>query len=143
MGLTLSWLHDEDPTVQQKSLEQFWKRMESLGGPKLLERSQKVGDDEEEEEDPDGPVEVKESKTSFLSDRRIMRLIVARYWADQLQKRFLKETQPPTLEVPDTLRLGERLWNNTGQKLSKRLAKTCTDRVWPTRRNAPPGRLNF
>lgn len=75
--------------------------MESLGGPKLLHRAPKkdvVGGDENDEEekgDADADADANanadadaaddnEAGTSFRSDRRIIRLIIARYWADRI-----------------------------------------------------------
>jgi hypothetical protein len=62
----------------------WWKRMESLAGPKLLDRGQAVSDDADEDEVP----KAKSTIPSFRSDRRIVRLLIARYWADLLQKRY-------------------------------------------------------
>ena len=97
VGLTLVGLLEDDIDEQKASLEMFCRRMESLGGLKLLDRgpsrkewgnSAEDGDDDGE---ADGPVQV-ETKTSFSSDRRIIRLIVARYWADQVMHYYAKQT---------------------------------------------------
>lgn len=74
-------------------------RHKTLGGPKLLERNAKKtvyndsddedGDgDEKEEEIPSGK---KPPVPSFRSDRRIIRLLIARCFADTIQEAFLKE----------------------------------------------------
>jgi len=94
--------------VLNKEALQLWlNRMKTLGGPKLLDRAAKPqsrpvdSSDDEGEGDvddglkhsidpdnipsPDGP--------SFRSDRRIIRLLIARSWADQMMKRFLADKE--------------------------------------------------
>ena len=76
-------------------------RQESLGGPKLLERNpkksvhtsedDKSSDDESGDED-DAPSKAVTSPTpSFRSDRRIIRLLIARHYADTLERAYLKD----------------------------------------------------
>lgn len=77
-------------------------RHKTLGGPKLLERNAKKitnnnkdSDDEEEEDDDHDKEEegggTTSSVPSFRSDRRIVRLLIARFFADTLQQAYLKE----------------------------------------------------
>ena len=98
-GFTLS-LVSEDGVLQEELLDMWLARMKSLGGPVLLERGKSMtpktnGDDENDEEgDPDGPSEASagsSAKPSFASDRRIIRLIIARVFADWLQEKYLLE----------------------------------------------------
>ena len=77
----------------QEDLVQIWmRRMESLGGPTLLERgpSKPKDGDQEDDDDPDGPTSAL-AKPSFASDRRIIRLIIARIFADLLAAKFLEK----------------------------------------------------
>ena len=77
----------------QEDLVQIWmRRMESLGGPTLLERrpSKPKDGDQEDNDDPDGPNSAL-AKPSFASDRRIIRLIIARIFADLLTAKFLEK----------------------------------------------------
>jgi hypothetical protein len=93
--------------------------MKSLGGPKLLDRGLKKDsttmtmnpdcddddDDEEEGEADGGNVADRKEKdgASFRSDRRIVRLLIARYWADNLIARYKAskedEQQQPLTEA--------------------------------------------
>ncbi|EEC43190.1 predicted protein [Phaeodactylum tricornutum CCAP 1055/1] len=89
-GLTLKDFSSHDEHLCPDVIRVLCDRIGSLGGPKLLERApasteKRDGDDED---DADAISNVG-SKISFQSDRRIVRLIVARYWADLLQARFL------------------------------------------------------
>jgi hypothetical protein len=96
-GFTLLVVGEGD-AIQRDILQVWMERMKSLGGPKLLERgtkkttSSEEGDDEEDEGGVDA-AEPTESRSSagFASDRRIIRLLITRYWADILQKRYLDE----------------------------------------------------
>jgi len=85
--------------VNEEVLDVFVRVFVDLGGPKLLHRNppsaaaaatQEGGEDQEEEEEggaDDGDDQaVKEA--SFRSDRRIVRLMIARYWADQLISKY-------------------------------------------------------
>ena len=88
---------DDDGTdiVNQEVLNIFLQRMVSLAGPTLLNRAPKTsheeddkgsdsdkdgGDGAEEEDEPNIP--------SFRSDRRVIRLFIARYWADRLIEKY-------------------------------------------------------
>jgi hypothetical protein len=98
----------------EENLNIWLEQMKSLGGPKLLERGPstatsrcRAATDENENDDgdvdgaeehggdTDGPISTaqqqqqQQSKTSFQSDRRILRLLIARYWADVFQQKYL------------------------------------------------------
>lgn len=99
----------------EENLEIWLERMKSLGGPKLLERGpstsrraaatddgdnddddaeQNGGGDADDDDDDadDGPIaqqQQQQSKSSFQSDRRILRLMMARYWANIFQQKYL------------------------------------------------------
>ena len=100
-GFTLNALDSENT-------KQLWLvRQAALGGPKLLERNAKKNpssdsSDEEsgdDEDDDDDGVEVTAGATnagnplapSFRSDRRIIRLLIARHFADVLERAYLKD----------------------------------------------------
>jgi hypothetical protein len=83
--------------VNEEDLERaakvFVSRMVTLGGPALLSRRRKGGDthpdgadnDEGDTGDADDGDEVPANQgPSFRSDRRMMRLLIARHWADQI-----------------------------------------------------------
>ncbi|CAB9502325.1 expressed unknown protein [Seminavis robusta] len=109
-GFTLK-LKQKDGSLNADVLQIWLDRMKSLGGPKLLERAPPkkkvvVDSSDEEEEDDDGDVDAgglkqqddpdedePASGPSFRSDRRIIRLLIARYWADQMMKKFLEAKQ--------------------------------------------------
>ena len=87
-----------DMEMNQEILSTFLSTMRSLGGKKLLHRGpskNKEGveadgaDDanKEDKEDNSG------NKQSFRSDRRIARLIIARFWADQLIAKYKTYTK--------------------------------------------------
>lgn len=80
--------------IKREVLSTFLDMMYSLGGPKLLARGPKSTNNEDEEDngDVDGP-EIDPEKTSgpsFRSDRRVIRLLIARYWADMIIKSYKK-----------------------------------------------------
>ena len=60
----------------------------SLGGPKLLKRAPRLCDMDSDDDEEGGADEVAETKQSdgpsFRSDRRIIRLLIARNWADNI-----------------------------------------------------------
>lgn len=86
----------------EEILDVFADLMQSLGGPKLLHRAPKKsvsmssdgdggsdddgegGDDEGGADDAEGETLPGQTGPSFRSDRRIVRLLIARYWADQI-----------------------------------------------------------
>ena len=86
--------------IDSDETKQLWlDRQKALGGPKLLERNAKKvtneSDDEsgEEEEEATTPSE-SPATPSFRSDRRILRLLIARHFADVLERAYFKETKP-------------------------------------------------
>lgn len=102
--------------INDKVLQIWLDRMQSLGGPKLLDRAapvkrKKNGDDSSSDEEDDGDADdgLKTSRDeddapdpndpsagpSFRADRRIIRLLIARYWADQMMAKFLADQPDP------------------------------------------------
>lgn len=82
-----------DFVVNDEAVSTFVKRMVSLGGPTLLAREAKVArslDEDDDEGDADGADEAENevdespSVPSFRSDRRVVRLLIARHWADKI-----------------------------------------------------------
>jgi hypothetical protein len=84
-GFTIKIVNKEGE-MQEDILTIWLNRIKSLGGPVLLERTPKQVDSgtggADEVEDKNAP------KPSFRSDRRIVRLLVARFWADALIKKY-------------------------------------------------------
>jgi len=97
---------EEKLEINQDVLDVFLASMKSLIGPKLLERgpstskSGKNGNDEDEGGADDADAEEmivekgskKKKGPSFRSDRRIVRLIILRHWADQIIRKY-RETR--------------------------------------------------
>lgn len=107
-GFTLN-IKDKKDNLDETVLQVWLERMKSLGGPKLLDRAAKkvvVDFDSEEEGDADDGLQKQSAGDeendgtsdgpSFRSDRRIIRLLIARYWADQMMKKFLADQQQTT-----------------------------------------------
>jgi len=102
-GYGLKGLVEDGDSVSPDVIKLWMARHKALGGPKLLDRAPKVqssgdGDDDDDEGGADDAPETlhpaaskSEAGPSFRSDRRIIRLMVARYWANHLQLMFLKE----------------------------------------------------
>jgi hypothetical protein len=88
-------------SFNEEVLETWFSQMQALGGPKLLERgpSTRTEEDNEndgEEGDVDGPAAAAAAASgisSFQSDRRLIRLLIARYWAEVFQKRYIKDQE--------------------------------------------------
>ncbi|KAG7343142.1 hypothetical protein IV203_021087 [Nitzschia inconspicua] len=96
-------IRDDSTTTREKWLA----RHKGLGGPKLLERKEKASsrtnyDSDDSEADNDAsagtpetneitPNETNTDVPSFRSDRRIVRWMIARCFADTLQQAFLKQ----------------------------------------------------
>ena len=83
----------QDDQVDEEVLTIFVNTMKSLGGPKLLHRgpstTQHSGcDDDEGEGGADDAAGKGEKGPSFRSDRRIARLVIARYWSDQIISKY-------------------------------------------------------
>lgn len=89
-GFTLKLVDAASGELNDNVLMVWFERMKSLGGPKLLDRGPSKGS-ENDDGDADEPVAaaIVTAGPSFLSDRRILRLLIARYWSDALMKRFL------------------------------------------------------
>ena len=89
---------EEEWKVDEKILGVFLKRMISLAGPTLLARAARVennshGDNNDDSSDDgddkdDGQSDYTNNKPSFRSDRRVARLMIARYWADRLIEKY-------------------------------------------------------
>lgn len=106
-GFTLSnILSDDKQSVHPETLQILLNRIQSLGSGKLLNRKvssskqlqqQDEEDDDEEEGNADDAREQDgdsiAAKPGFSSDRRIVRLLIARQWADTLQTKYLKYKQ--------------------------------------------------
>jgi hypothetical protein len=90
-GLTMKIVR-QDGSIDEEVLQVLLNRIQSLGGPKLLER----GVSKSEEGGADDGVQEGQKGPSFRSDRRIVRLIVARHWADALRNKYLKDVQKDT-----------------------------------------------
>eukprot|EP00934_Nitzschia_sp_Nitz4_P001121 Nitzschia sp. Nitz4//scaffold10_size219509//72090//72806//NITZ4_001416-RA/size219509-processed-gene-0.232-mRNA-1//1//CDS//3329532884//1121//frame0 len=88
-GFTLKSLESEET-------RNIWlTRQKTLGGPKLLERNARKSDDDDEggADDADDNVKTENGSAtpSFRSDRRIVRLLIARHFAEVLERLYLKE----------------------------------------------------
>lgn len=101
---------EEEWKVNEETLDIFLKRMVSLAGPTLLARAAKVVTDDDDDnknhssdDDDDDGTEIdnrqrsdnsssnnssSSNKPSFRSDRRVARLMIARYWADRLIEKY-------------------------------------------------------
>ena len=77
--------------IKKETLNILVATINSLGGKKLLQRgpsTSKDGDDEDGGADDAVAKKKGDNTPSFRSDRRIARLIVARYWADQIIAKY-------------------------------------------------------
>jgi len=83
-----------DGEVNTEVLDKFLRRMVSLAGPTLLARAAKTSHDDDDGSDNDGTeedgdkVDDGSNVPSFRSDRRVVRLVIARYWADRLIEKY-------------------------------------------------------
>ena len=89
-------------TINADALDALVATVESLGGPKLLHRApkktkpiEKNGDEGDDSDDDEGGADDADEAPvsgqtgpSFRSDRRIVRLLIARYWADQIIQKY-------------------------------------------------------
>jgi hypothetical protein len=105
-------------SVNEEVLQTWFRQMQSLGGPKLLERGVKSrtedddDDNDGEEGGADGPAAASASAgSSFQSDRRLLRLLIARYWADIFQKRYIADREEKNEETTS-----ETVSNSTAAK---------------------------
>jgi hypothetical protein len=101
-GFTLPLRQKKDPeSFNEEVLQTWFSQMQALGGPKLLERgpstrTEEANENDDEEGDVDGPAAAAGSggaSSSFQSDRRLIRLLIARYWADVFQKRYIADQE--------------------------------------------------
>jgi hypothetical protein len=94
--------HELDPEMVQM----WFRRHQTLGGPKLLDRNPKISeeggaDDVDVDADADGTTAAPSSGAggpSFRADRRVIRVLIARHWADVLQRTYLSDTTTTTKE---------------------------------------------
>lgn len=95
-----------DGEVDEEVLLVFLQRVASLAGPKLLARAARTHEDKENDSGSEGEADGAEKNQSdvpsFRSDRRVIRLMIVRYWADRLIEKY-KEIQK---------KKGERLIEN-------------------------------
>ena len=88
-----------DDEVNDEVLNVFLQRIVSLAGPTLLTRAAKSshkdddndgGSDSDDKDDSEDGDEKKDESNipSFRSDRRVVRLFIARYWADRLIDKY-------------------------------------------------------
>ena len=80
--------------MESESKSKWLLRHRTLGGPKLLERNIKSDDDDEDNNEDNERKHPSDDVPSFRSDRRIVRLLIARHFADVLQRAYLKEQKP-------------------------------------------------
>lgn len=101
-GFCLNIINDTDGTVNDEVLTKFLQRMVSLAGPTLLARAPKVShDNDDDDEGSDGggeadggaseEINAETNTPSFRSDRRVARLLIAKYWADRLMELYKQE----------------------------------------------------
>jgi hypothetical protein len=81
------WKVDDDVLLK------FLRRMASLAGPTLLARAARndgEGGGSDRDGSEGGEIEKDDAAntTSFRSDRRVIRLMIARYWADRLIEKY-------------------------------------------------------
>jgi hypothetical protein len=88
--LTLLQRDDDDAGPSLDMVDLWLSRMGSLGGPKLLDRGPSSVVDDQKWKVP-----------SFQSDRRLIRLIIARYFADVLIDKYLQEIRTSSSETVD------------------------------------------
>mmetsp|Transcript_16902 Transcript_16902/g.25571 ORF Transcript_16902/g.25571 Transcript_16902/m.25571 type:complete len:291 (-) Transcript_16902:432-1304(-) len=82
-------IKDKEGNLKEDVLEIWLGRMRSLGGPSLLERAPRKEKSDEDDDEAGGADEAEMGETaSFRADRRIIRLFIARFWADTLIERF-------------------------------------------------------
>ena len=76
--------------VNQDALDVFLKFMTKLGGPKLLMRKLERSNDDDSEEDDENDEKGSSNKNgpSFQGDRRLIRLIIARFWTRSIIEKF-------------------------------------------------------
>jgi hypothetical protein len=88
-GFTLA-IVDREGNRNERIIRIWLDRMSTLGGPTLLERTPKGvtdsgGADDAEDQKENSP------KPSFRMDRRVIRLLIARLWADKLLDMYTDE----------------------------------------------------
>ena len=91
-----------DWAADDVALMTFLRRMASLAGPTLLSRAARTANVDDDDDagrgggsvddgnvGADGKIDNKDANvTSFRSDRRVIRLMIARFWADRLMEKY-------------------------------------------------------
>jgi hypothetical protein len=101
-GLTKSITTNSSAGQQEQELDpemvQMWfRRHQSLGGPKLLDRNPKISEEGGADDvDADAEPSSGAAGPSFRADRRVIRVLIARNWADVLQRTYLSDTNALT-----------------------------------------------
>lgn len=137
-GFNIDFTNDDNTNnkIDYDTLQIWMERMKSLCGPKLLARGTKNNidndnknmDDDNDNDEIDGPSSSikKESSAAssaaagssgFQSDRRMIRLIIARYWADLLIQKynaFTKTIITETITIAPTTTESEIKMNEGG-----------------------------
>ena len=91
-GFNISLFDDKEPDkIDVESLDIFFEMFELLGGPKLLFR--RCGGNEKNGEEDDENDSRVQSEAGFRGDRRLVRLIIARFWAKQVMEKYLDDTK--------------------------------------------------
>ena len=105
---------DDEWEVNDDVLLKFLQRVVSLAGPMLLARAAKTSHDNNDggsgsdNNESDGGEEKNATTPSFRSDRRVVRLLIARYWADRLIEKYRdaqkkKKEEEQTIENTDVV----------------------------------------
>lgn len=97
-GFTLE-LFNKEGKINESVLDVFMEFARTLGGPKLLKRRPRVDrndngiDNEDEDNEVADEVKTKDGGPSFQGDRRLIRLLISRYWVNQLSVKFNESTK--------------------------------------------------
>lgn len=88
--LNITKNEEEGLVVDEDVLRIFVRVIKSLRGPKLLQRGPSTSNKDTENDDVEEEREEKKDKggPSFRSDRRIIRLTIAKYWTDQIISKY-------------------------------------------------------
>lgn len=100
------------PVIADNALQVFLNMIVSLGDQKLIARGPKnavssgVENDANDDEDEDGDSDISKvvvkssvnSGPSFRHDRRTLRLLIARYWANQLMSKLKAYQSPESID---------------------------------------------
>lgn len=99
-GFSIPLWDSTTESINQDMMRTWLQRFHSLGGPKLFGVRQRGEEEEDDDDSPESePSKPTPSGPSFQSDRRLLRLLIARYWGDILIKKYLNETQNSAVVV--------------------------------------------